>query len=148
MIGVCALVWAVGWNAVDPRGLALGRPLPRRAGSDARYLTHAEAGERFRDGRAVFVDVRPLAAWRQGRIPSAVHLPADDFGAAYARMGSRLPLSEELVLYCDGPHCELADRTWPKLQSLGYVRCLVYEGGWEEWVGHHGPEERDLRGPK
>lgn len=134
-----AVAWALGWNAIDPRGIRLDRPIPRRADSDGRFLTHAQATERFHRGQSVFVDVRNLAAWRVVHIPSAIHLPADTFGDAWARHGARLDPGDELILYCDGPHCDLAARLVPRFEGLGFRRVKVYEGGVEEWVAGRQP---------
>lgn len=128
------LAWALAWNACDPQGVALGAPLPPRADSDPSYLDHAAAAGLWRDSPGtVFVDVRHLAAWRQGHLPGALHLPADDFDVAWLRVGARLRPDDDLVLYCDGPHCDIARHTRDRLSGLGFRRIRIYEGGWMEW---------------
>jgi len=129
-----AACWGLVWNALDPQGVALGQSIPSRASTDPSYIDHATAARLWRDSRTtVFVDVRNLAGWRNGHIPGAVHLPGNRLGEALDRLGSRLGLTDDLVLYCDGPHCDVARHTRVRLQGLGYRRVRVYEGGWESW---------------
>ncbi len=127
-------VWGLGWNAVDPRGVALGRPLPRRAETDPRYLPHARARELYFASRAVFADVRSRAGYERGHIPGALHLPAEAFAEAFGRVGARFRPEDEIVLYCDGPSCTIADSVVPKLLAAGFHRVRIYEGGIEEWA--------------
>ena len=126
--------WGLVWNALDPQGVVLGQPIPSRASVDPSHIDHATAARLWRDSPGtVFVDVRNLAGWRNGHIPGAVHLPADRFGVALERLGDRLGVEDDLVLYCDGPHCDIARHTRVRLQRLDYRRVRVYEGGWETW---------------
>jgi rhodanese-related sulfurtransferase len=128
------LGWALAWNACDPQGLALATPLPRRAANDPSYVDHATAARLWRESPAtVFVDVRHRAAWRQGHLPGAIHLPAEGFDEAWLRVGARLRPTDDLVLYCDGPHCDIARHTRDRLVGLGFQRVRIYEGGWMDW---------------
>ena len=112
--------WGLVWNALDPQGVVLGVPIPARASVDPSYIDHATAERLWRDSRG---------ASRSG----AVHLPADRFGVALERLDDRLGVEDDLVLYCDGPHCDIARHTRVRLQRLDYRRVRVYEGGWETW---------------
>lgn len=138
-------VWAVGWNAVAPGGVSLLEPIPARAGRDPRFIDHATAAQLWREQRVLFVDVRNLAAWNQGRIPRAVYLPFDQLGEAWDREGARLLAAPELILYCDGPHCDLADRLSTQLASFGLAHIRIYEGGWGDWYASGLPRETGPR---
>jgi len=128
------LGWALAWNALDPHGVALGQPLPSRAATDEIYLTHEAAARLWQSSPStVFVDVRHDAAWRYGHIPGALHLSAVDFNRAWTAVAPRVRRDDDLVLYCDGPHCPLATATRDRLVALGFTRVRVYEGGWEAW---------------
>ena len=142
IVGLAA-AWGLGWNAVDPRGVAVAAPLPARAARDPRYLTHAAARTLYhRSAQTVFVDVRPLAAWRAGHVPGAVHVPANDFAAAWERAGARLADVRDLVLYCDSAHCDLAERVRPRFLDLGIPRVRIYGGGWAAWEAAGEPVKR------
>jgi rhodanese-related sulfurtransferase len=78
----------------------------------------------------VLVDTRSDAAWRQGRIPGAVHLPTDQIPH---RAQGMLDPSMPVVTYCWGPGCNGSTRAALLLSRLGYrVREMI--GGFEYWV--------------
>lgn len=92
------------------------------------------AGRRF-----VLVDVRSDAAWRQGRIQGAVHLPA---GRIPADAPGEIPLGTPIVTYCWGPGCNGATRGALAFAQLGYrVREMI--GGFEYWAREGLPIEND-----
>lgn len=100
------------------------------------------AGERF-----VLVDARGHAAWHQGRIPGAVHLPHAEIAR---RAPAEIPLDMPIVAYCWGPGCNGSTRAAIEFSKLGYVvKELI--GGFEYWareglgiVDDHGPVARSL----
>ncbi|HEU4425330.1 MAG TPA: rhodanese-like domain-containing protein [Pilimelia sp.] len=76
------------------------------------------------------VDTRGLAAWRQGHIPGAVHLPTDQLAA---RAPELLDPAVPVVTYCWGPGCNGATRAALVLARLGYaVKEMI--GGIEYWI--------------
>jgi rhodanese-related sulfurtransferase len=91
------------------------------------------------------VDSRGPAAWAQGRIPRAVHLPTAEIPA---RATGVLDRAVPVVTYCWGPGCDGAARAALALARLGYqVKEML--GGIEYWiregftvVGGHGPQRR------
>jgi len=84
-----------------------------------------DAGERF-----VLVDTRGEAAWRQGRVEGAVHLPTAEIEQrADELIGRGLPV----VVYCWGPGCNGSTRAALAFSLLGYeVREMI--GGFEYWA--------------
>ncbi|MFB6397826.1 rhodanese-like domain-containing protein [Polymorphospora lycopeni] len=76
------------------------------------------------------VDSRSLAAWRQGHIPGAVHLPT----AMIPVRGHRLlDPHRPVVTYCWGPGCDGATRAALALARRGYlVKEMI--GGIEYWI--------------
>ncbi|WP_211367051.1 rhodanese-like domain-containing protein [Pseudonocardia kunmingensis] len=78
----------------------------------------------------VLVDSRSRAAWAQGRIPGAVHLPTAEIGQ---RAPALLDPAVPVVTYCWGPGCNGATRAALALTRLGYaVREML--GGIEYWT--------------
>ncbi|GCD32347.1 sulfurtransferase [Streptomyces chrestomyceticus JCM 4735] len=78
----------------------------------------------------VVVDTRGDAAWDQGRIPGALHLPT-------ARIADLAPQlidpDRTVVTYCWGPGCNGATRAALAFARLGYqVKEML--GGFEYWV--------------
>ncbi|MFD8707428.1 rhodanese-like domain-containing protein [Kitasatospora sp. NPDC059648] len=78
----------------------------------------------------VVVDTRGGAAWDQGRIPGALHIPT-------ARIAELAPQSVDpsltVVTYCWGPGCNGATRGALAFARLGY-RVKEMLGGFEYWA--------------
>ena len=78
----------------------------------------------------VVLDSRSTAAWDQGHIPGAVHLPT---ALVPGQAGQLLDRSVPVVTYCWGPGCNGATRAALALAELGYqVKEML--GGFEYWV--------------
>lgn len=96
-----------------------------------------ERGMRF-----ALVDSRGDAAWAQGRISGAVHMPtAEIAGRAPAEFPSDMPI----VTYCWGPGCNGATRAALEFARLGY-QVTEMIGGFEYWAREGYPVE-DEHGP-
>ena len=87
----------------------------------------------------VLVDARGPAGWAQGRIPGAVHLPADEIPA---RAAAELDRGQPVVTYCWGPGCNGATRAALALARLGF-RVKEMLGGFEYWSREGLPVETD-----
>jgi len=95
----------------------------------------------------VLVDSRGEAAWRQGRIDGAIHLPTADIAVRAAEV---VPAGAPVVVYCWGPGCNGATKAALQFSRLGYeVRELI--GGFEYWareglavVDDDGPVVREI----
>lgn len=77
----------------------------------------------------VLLDVRGPQSFRAGHVPGATNLP---HGKINERNLSAFPANTLFVVYCDGPHCNGADRAAVKLARLGRkVKKMI--GGIEGW---------------
>ncbi|HEX2144517.1 MAG TPA: rhodanese-like domain-containing protein [Glycomyces sp.] len=63
------------------------------------------------------VDTRGQAAWDQGRVPGAVHLPTDEIAA---RAAEQVDPARPVVVYCWSPGCNGAYRAAVEFAKLGY----------------------------
>lgn len=96
--------------------------------TDPSDLAAARAG----DDPPVVVDTRSRAAWDQGHIPGALHLPGSDLAE---RAPQLLPdRGTDLVVYCWGPGCNGSTRAALALSQLGYTRVRELIGGFEYWA--------------
>ncbi|MGW0931670.1 rhodanese-like domain-containing protein [Streptomyces sp. NPDC002644] len=78
----------------------------------------------------VLLDTRSTAAWDQGHVPGALHLPTAQIPRLAARL---LDPAVPVVTYCWGPGCNGATRAALALARLGYqVKEML--GGFEYWV--------------
>ncbi|GAB3647395.1 rhodanese-like domain-containing protein [Glycomyces tarimensis] len=83
------------------------------------------------------VDTRGHAAWSQGRVPGAVHLPTDDIPATAAEL---IEAGKPVVVYCWGPGCNGAIRAAAAFARAGYqVKEML--GGMEYWIREGLPVE-------
>ncbi|MFD7301609.1 rhodanese-like domain-containing protein [Streptomyces pharetrae] len=78
----------------------------------------------------VVLDSRSTAAWDQGHVPGAVHLPT---GLIPEQAEHLLDKSVPVVTYCWGPGCNGATRAALALAELGF-RVKEMLGGFEYWV--------------
>jgi rhodanese-related sulfurtransferase len=92
------------------------------------------AGERF-----ALIDSRGEAAWAQGRIAGALHLPTASIAE---RAADVVPQGMPVVVYCWGPGCNGSTRAALAFTLLGYeVREMI--GGFEYWAREGLPVEDD-----
>ncbi|WP_410813177.1 rhodanese-like domain-containing protein [Micromonospora sp. 067-2] len=78
----------------------------------------------------VVVDSRGEAAWEQGHLPGAVHLPTAEIAN---RAAGLIPAGSAVVTYCWGPGCNGATRAALEFARLGHpVKEML--GGFEYWV--------------
>jgi len=77
----------------------------------------------------VVLDVRSPALYATGHVPGAVNLPR---GRIVERNLAGFPADAMFVVYCNGPHCNGADRAALALGRLGRrVKKMI--GGIEGW---------------
>ena len=74
------------------------------------------------------IDVRPPAEYAAGHIAGARSIPADRLG----RELRNLPVDVEVVAYCRGPYCVLADEAVALLRRRGRPARRL-EDGFPEW---------------
>jgi rhodanese-related sulfurtransferase len=80
----------------------------------------------------VVVDTRSQAAWDQGHIPGAIHLPGNQITNRAAEV---VPNRDaDVVVYCWGPGCNGSTRAALVLSRLGYSRVRELIGGFEYWA--------------
>ena len=87
--------------------------------------------------RFVLIDSRGAAAWAQGRIVGAIHMPTAEISQ---RATAEIPLDMPVVTYCWGPGCNGSTRAALEFAKLGYsVKEMI--GGYEYWAREGYPVE-------
>jgi rhodanese-related sulfurtransferase len=77
----------------------------------------------------ILLDVRAPQSFEQGHVPGAVSLP---HGKINEQNLATYPADTLFVVYCNGPHCNGADRAAARLARLGRpVKKMI--GGVEGW---------------
>ncbi len=91
-------------------------------------MSRTELAARLAAGDVVIVDVRPSPEYAAGHIAGARSIPADRL----ARELRTLPADVEIVAYCRGPYCLLADEAVRLLRRKGHTARRL-EDGFPEW---------------
>lgn len=85
--------------------------------------------QRIENKEVLLLDVRPEEEFEEGHITSAVSIPAKKLEE---RIKS-LPTNKEIIAYCRGPLCAMADEAVEILRNNGF-RSKRLEGGYPEWL--------------
>jgi rhodanese-related sulfurtransferase len=91
-------------------------------------LSRTELAARLAAGDVVVLDVRPSPEYAAGHIAGARSIPADRL----ARELRTLPADVEIVAYCRGPYCLLADEAVRLLRRKGHTARRLQDG-FPEW---------------
>lgn len=118
------------WNGF--RKLALSRlaevrELIRSHQENGEGLEAIDAGDlqrRLSTGSVCLIDVRPEVEYRGGHLPGAVSLPLEQLVDRLAE----LPGDRELVAYCRGPFCIMADEAVRVLRKRGLSARRLSDG--------------------
>lgn len=91
-------------------------------------VSRSELTKRIAVGDVIVVDVRPAAEFAAGHIAGARSIPADRL----AKELRTLPADVEIVAYCRGPYCVLADEAVRLLRRRGRTARRLADG-FPEW---------------
>lgn len=85
---------------------------------------------------AVLLDVRPRQEFEAGHLRGAINIPIDELRDRW----SELPRDRQIIAYCRGEYCLLADEAAEFLSGAGFD-VVRLEGGWPEWQSEGRPVE-------
>jgi rhodanese-related sulfurtransferase/DNA-binding transcriptional ArsR family regulator len=98
--------------------------------------TFEELKARLDDTNLLMLDVRDEEEYRQGHLPSAVHIPMRELESRLAQ----LPPGREIIAYCRGPYCILSFKAVQLLRSHGFSSRRMQDG-FPEWAASGGGVE-------
>ena len=104
--------------------------------SNLRAVTTEELRKRLKDGNAIVLDVRPAEEYGAGHIPGARSIPLSELKIRLRE----LPKTREIVAYCRGPYCVLADEAVAMLRSRG-LKAFRLDQGFPDWKARGFPVE-------
>lgn len=122
------------WNSMRKLGLSRNAEVERlirdfrTSRKSMETVTSGELLNRMEKGSAFVIDVRPRKEYEAGHITSAVSVPQDEL----IQKLKSLPKDKQIVAYCRGPLCAMADEAVEILQEKGY-RAARLEIGYPEW---------------
>lgn len=99
-------------------------------------VTIEELKHGLRDGSVILLDVRPVEEFGAGHIPGALSMPLAELRARLRGLSKK----REIVAYCRGPYCVLADEAVALLRSHGR-KAFRLEQGFPDWKAHGLPVE-------
>lgn len=153
-IGAGGAALGLALNAASPRPASLTRAVYPAADSGSAVCGAApEAGHEKHGHRTMpqheavaacnactvgFVDARGAAAFAEGHITGAIHLPPAGHPDAAAQM-QKLRGFATVVVYDSGGGCGLAEGVADRLAASGFKDVRLLEGGWPDWMAASGP---------
>lgn len=102
-------------------------------------IGHAELAERLAAGDVIVLDVRPVAEYAAGHIAGARSIPIDQLAESL----KAIPRDVEVVAYCRGPYCVMADDAVRLLRRRGR-RARRLTDGFPEWQRADLPVEMEV----
>lgn len=95
--------------------------------------------QRLHDHAVLVLDVRPPEEYAAGHIAGARSLPLDELAAGLRDLSP----DTEIVAYCRGPYCVLADDAIALLRARGF-RARRLTGGFPDWRALGMPVESNM----
>lgn len=111
----------------------------RKSKYDFETVTNEDLLRKLESGNVTILDVRPESEYKTGHIAHALSIPIDQL----SKRLKELPKGIEIVAYCRGPFCVLADDAVALLSKAGY-NVTRLEEGFPEWQLQELPVEASL----
>ncbi len=100
----------------------------RRSYHDLEPITAEELRKRLKSGNALLIDVRPGEEYKAGHISAALSMPEHEL----SKRLNELSKSKEIIAYCRGPLCTMADKAVALLRRNGF-QAVKLDIGYPEW---------------
>lgn len=104
-------------------------------------ISQADAYKLYKEGRAVFVDVRSTAQFQLGHIKGALGIP----GSQLVKRFAEVPARKTVITYCACSAEQSSGRAAADLAAHGVKNVYALKGGWNEWKANGYPA---MAGPK
>ncbi|MEJ2059869.1 MAG: metalloregulator ArsR/SmtB family transcription factor [Gammaproteobacteria bacterium] len=107
----------------------VSRLIGQNRDTQAEAIDAQELLERMRRGKAVVIDVRTHEEFEAGHLPGALHVPIEEIEERL----KELPSESEVIAYCRGRYCMLANEAVQQLNRHGHRATRLAEGlsGWK-----------------
>ncbi|MCC5915409.1 MAG: ArsR family transcriptional regulator [Balneolaceae bacterium] len=127
------------WSAMRELGISqnaeIGKLMSdfRESRHNLESLTTTQLLKRMENEDILILDVRPREEYESGHINTALSIPQNEL----IQKMKELPSDKEIVAYCRGPFCAMADDAVLMLQDHGYQASKL-DAGFPDWkeAGH------------
>ena len=132
------------WRALRQLGFSQNHEISelledyRKQKNNLKLVSSGELLEKLQNNEVYLIDVRPEEEYNLGHIKNANSLPHKQISD---RM-QELPTDRDIVAYCRGPLCLMADDAVEMLNQYGY-RASRLEKGFPDWEAGNLPTERE-----
>ena len=99
-------------------------------------VTISDLIQKMKRKSVTIIDVRPEPEYKKGHIAGALNIPVDGLSGELQKLSS----GNEIVAYCRGPFCVLADEAVEILTRMGYIAKRLEEG-YPDWLAEGLPTE-------
>jgi len=110
----------------------------RGSKSEMKGVAAEELLKKIYSGEAVILDVRPEEEYKRGHIHKAISLPIEELEEKVKHLSKHT----EIIAYCRGKFCFLADEAVSFLKNKGFNANRIEEG-FSEWVMNGYPVDRE-----
>lgn len=107
--------------------------------SAMKTITIEDAYDDYTNNKAVFIDSRNNAEYREGHIKGAINIPYDRFQQDYPKYEKLLTKDKKIITYCHGTGCGLSVDVAKDLEGIGYTNVYVMTEGWPGWINANLP---------
>jgi rhodanese-related sulfurtransferase len=139
---ILSLLLAVTYNQFSPNRLSWSSGQVSPLMRNSMEITLAEARALQVNGKAVFLDARDPASFREGHITGALNINTDTAPANLELLQSLSKSGKILVAYCDGIGCPLGGELGRNLRQQGLSDVRVLEKGLSFWAEAKYPVDR------
>lgn len=102
-------------------------------------VTSDELQKKIEKNEVLVLDVRPREEYEEGHIAKAISIPTSQL----ADRLNELPKNREIIAYCRGPLCAMADEAVEMLRKYGFRSKRLNEG-YPEWMLQDLPIEQNV----
>lgn len=92
-------------------------------------VSQEDAMKLYREGKAVFIDVRSTSQFEAGHIKGALSIP----GSQLVRRFKEVPVQKTVITYCACSEEQSSGRAAADLIAHGVKNVYALKGGWIEW---------------
>lgn len=108
----------------------------RNRRNSLKTISNSELIKKMNQQEIYLIDVRPEEEYDEGHIEDAISFPQQELNKRI----KNLPDDKEIVAYCRGPLCLMADEAVKYLQKKGFEAARL-KNGYADWVASKKPVE-------